>query len=163
MASHKWTLVCTRAVVDQGTNLMSLFDLVEQMNGPRPAAAPDKKTKTLMPVRWQIVTFWSRSKPDVPERFRSVCVIRGPDGSKLYEGRQDLALTQHQNVRGIFSIAALPFKGDGPYRISVFFENGSRRRKVHETVIPLVYVDSPPNGVSSTGRGKPRNRSAALN
>jgi hypothetical protein len=141
MANHHWSLVCQRAIVDRFTNQLSLFNVIEQVHTARPPDTVDKKRTALMPVNWHVVSYLSRSRSGIPERFNIVCVIRGPNGKPIGESTQEIVMDKHDKMRSISYIPNIPFVGVGDYRVVIFYEKDKKRRKLDEIVIPVNFLE----------------------
>lgn len=143
MARLLWTMVCNRAVVDQFTNSVSLIDLIEEIQVPRPPAQQDKRAKPVIPLRFYVASLWSRSDPNRPERTRSKLHIVAPNGEVLANAEQEINLDSHQRMRGLMPLPMLPVPVEGEYKFIVFQQDGNRWKKMSTTSVMVRYVDQP--------------------
>jgi hypothetical protein len=134
-------------VVDRFTNQLTLFNIIEQMQGvgPPPAKPGDesKKRQAIMPVNWCVTSFYTRSRPGIPETFHEVCVITGPRKKKIAEVRQEVQMIADERMRVISAVPHLPFAGFGEYKIDIFVEKQGKRRRVERIVIPFTQLTKP--------------------
>ena len=82
MIDHVWSILCTKAVIDKDTNLLTLVDTIEEFTieaagvlktTPEgveviPSAEVPAEQLPTIPVTFEIVSLWVRRNPDEPER-----------------------------------------------------------------------------------------------
>jgi hypothetical protein len=56
---HVWSILCQRSSIDFETNSLSLFDCLEEMNVVINKTELVKNDKIIIPVEFQLVSFWS--------------------------------------------------------------------------------------------------------
>ena len=119
MVEHIWSVFCRRAVVDEQTNNVSLFEIIEQISGEIPASlTPDQRPAVAIDA--QLISFWIRDTEEVPEKGKARISYIGPSGDALIPPREyDIDLTAKSRVRSIGTISGLPTPESGYYRIKV--------------------------------------------
>lgn len=137
MANHVWTLVCTKAVIDQQSQNLSIHDVIDEMTVEitTKEKVPDD---FVVPVPFVIVSVWERSQMDVPEDKES-CQFRivNPKGKELSNFEQVFSmLGPHVRSRVIVNVQGMPMQGAGRYEIQVLGKKGTRWQKV--ATVPLV-------------------------
>lgn len=137
MARHVWSLLCSRSVVDGQTNLLSIFDVVEEVQAAvvTPAGTPAPES---VPINFNLVSLWERSIPEVPEE-NETCQVRiiSPTGKELGRTEQVFSMIgPHSRSRVTIAIRGLPAKENGRYEVQVFERSGARWKKV--AAIPLI-------------------------
>jgi hypothetical protein len=119
-----WAILCQSSAVDRDTNVVSLFNVIEDLtlSAPPPEAPPGQQLPAglaLVPP-FRIVALWSRSNPDVPEQGRGRMRLLLPkDGSVARTQEFDVDLTQHLRLRHIMNLSGLPLGGEGIYRFVI--------------------------------------------
>jgi hypothetical protein len=85
MARHVWTVLCAGSTIDRNTNVVSLFNVVEQITLPDlPEEWPVK-----LPINFQVVSLWARSDFEQSEQPEARLVIeaqnQAPEELEPYE------------------------------------------------------------------------------
>jgi hypothetical protein len=140
MIEHVWTVICSRAVVDGDSNIVSLQNVIEQINvvGEPP---PD----AVIAIELEVMTLWARKDFDVPARGHARTAFLLPSGKPgigPIESSIDLTEFKRHRSRGRFT--ALPIGQPGRYTFRVDYrgEGASRWRRV--AAVPLEVVFVPP-------------------
>jgi len=55
---HIWSVLCQKSSIDKESNLISLFDCVEEINLVIDQAKAPKNDKIIIPIEFQLVSFW---------------------------------------------------------------------------------------------------------
>lgn len=113
MIEHIWSILCSRSVTDRDTNNIILLDVLEQITAVVPIRSATEDAGLLSPN--ELVSLWSRSVSDRPERGRGRIRLLAPDGSELGRHEFDIDLTQRERLRTQTRSAGLPIRGSGRY------------------------------------------------
>lgn len=147
----RWSMFCSRSIIEQGTNSISLIGHIEQV---ALGAAVALEGRTLedelaehdvvpLPMTFELVTYWSRSDRDVGEQCEARLKFFAPNGKAVAEGAVDVKLTGETiNRRSILKLTTLPFAGFGAYRMAVFGREKGAKRWRKYTDVPLWVADN---------------------
>ena len=114
MIDHVWTVVCSRAVIDQDSNNVSLQNVVEQLN------ISGEPGHVLIPMSLDIVTLWARAKVEAPARGRARVTFLSPSGAATDSPFEyDIDLSKHRRYRSRGRIQPLHIKGAGRHTFRV--------------------------------------------
>jgi hypothetical protein len=85
VARHVWSVLCTRATIDSGNQMLSMFDVVEDLKVhlavPAGIQIPEKPA---IPLSVVLVSLWERSNLSVPEPKATFQIrIVSPKGREL--------------------------------------------------------------------------------
>ncbi len=130
MIDHIWTVLCRNTVTDRESNNISIQGVLEQINITGP------KGEGIVPIEAELVTLWSRSKLDQPERTRSRFRLVDPDGKQV--GKDvvyDVDLTTHARSRNKIKMSGFPVKAPGKYEFCVDTERD--RQWIQVARVPL--------------------------
>lgn len=116
MARHVWTVLCSKASVDQQTNNVSLFEVLEALQ-IKTSQAPTFPITT--PFQGTIVTLWARSEIARGERGEMRVRLLAPDGTQLSEFINRTDLVRTPRTRNIAAITGLPIAGNGVHEFEV--------------------------------------------
>lgn len=79
---HIWTILCEKSSVDSKTNLLSIFNCVEELS-----IVIDKtkapKGDTVLPIEFQLISFWTVDDPKKKNILESQVEIIDPKGDSL--------------------------------------------------------------------------------
>ncbi|HZU83258.1 MAG TPA: hypothetical protein VE987_10095 [Polyangiaceae bacterium] len=120
---HVWSILCTKASVDELTKNISLFDTIEEVQLQRLPGAPPGEPAAVS-VQWDLVTLWMRSARDTPERFRQRVSLRAPSGRILLgpETSEVLLLDAVMRARAILRLVGLAIDGPGEHCFVIEYE-----------------------------------------
>lgn len=111
MAQHLWTILCAKSSVDRDTNNLTLIDVIEriQFHGVEP------KTNALIPLAADLVTTWTRSNPETPEKEAGRARLFTPRDTQLGVGSFEIDLVAQLRARTIARLTHFPYNGPGVY------------------------------------------------
>jgi hypothetical protein len=141
MIDHVWTVVCSRAVVDQFSNNVSLEGVLEQLTVP---AVPTEGL--VLPIELHLMTLWARSDFDVPSVGQYRFVLRAPSGA-VARGPFDrpVNLSEHKRVRDRVTIRGMPLDEAGRYSFEIDLRAQDDEHWVRAATIPIEVVFQPPD------------------
>lgn len=127
MAEHVWSILCESSIVDTQTNRISVLNAVEGIGVFATKAQLDEELERaeaeggalVIPVNFQLASFWVRSEPEQPEEVMLRLVIDTPDGRSLSNIEVPVNLSNHAATRLRLVINTMPYTGDGLYWVSV--------------------------------------------
>lgn len=137
MARHVFSVLCKRSITDQGSNLLSIIDVLDSIviaPGHAEEAAAENGAATLT-LDASFVSLYTRSELGKEEEFDARMLLAGPNGQKLGETSSRIDLTKFQNFRMATKLDQMPFVGPGRYEFKVQLQEGARWRTV--ATIPL--------------------------
>ena len=132
MTRHVWTVACMHAVIDQESNLVSLLDVIEQINIPG-KPAPDKAVGLTL----DLTTLWVRENPDTPEKGCARITFVSPTGAELKSIIMDVDLSAHERLRSRGRFVGIPAPEDGRYTFRVESAPENSEEWIQEALIPL--------------------------
>jgi hypothetical protein len=138
MIRHVWTVACIHAVVDQESNLLSLLDVIEQINISGPPAPNGAVGLTL-----DLTTLWVREDPEVPEQGHARITFVSPSGAGLKSILTNVDLSEHERLRSRVRFVGLPAPEVGRYTFRVDFANEGTEEwnEVASIPIRIVFVE----------------------
>jgi hypothetical protein len=125
MIRHVWSVACSKASIDNQTNNISLFEVLEQLQVPHWPERPPDGVIGVGALPLEIVSLWIRVPLDVPERGECRIRVRAPGGSVLESGAQVMDLAAYRRFRSRFSFPGLPIDEPGLCEIEVLFRTGA--------------------------------------
>jgi len=138
MSKLLWSILCKKASIDQASNNVSLFEIVDQLNlqGPPPGE------RILVPAQFDLATLWMRSDVDTPESDLARLTIEMPDGEIVESSTFEVNLAQAVRHRNILSLSSLPVHGPGLYYFNIELQEvPGEWKRIHQ--VPLQVTLSP--------------------
>ncbi len=142
----EWALLCSQSVVDNHSNNLSLFNLIEQIK-----FEGEVKDKTqsfnsedgeMIPVLIELVSrFRKLSNADEVLKLECEVDFTDPVGKKMTSFKNELLLDKGiQNLRMRFGIAGLKVTKSGIYNFTIKIKEGNDVSYTEVTKVPLEIV-----------------------
>ena len=155
MADHIWTIICSKQLIDPESKVISLIDVAEKLNlGGSDVSEVLDQAKSQggkgirFDVKMQVVTWWIRSDPEVPETAPLRLSLVSPSGEALYRQEFDVDLQlEAVSRRTVIRFDKLWITDVGRYWFVMEKQNPSRSKKHTWTVaarVPLELTQEQP-------------------
>jgi len=141
MAKLDFVLVAHSCSVDQTTNALSIFNLIEGLGVPGDVPDPPKNGFHNVGPPLSIVVVCRRSKPDVAESGTGRVRLFAPSIRNAIGGEEfQINLTgNNRGSRAIFQLPFLPYMGPGTYRLDVEVKVGENRwKRIGSRELPVI-------------------------
>lgn len=101
MIEHIWSVACSRALIEKETNNVTLFNVIEEITAEAKVPRADLPAgQPVVPIEFEVVSFWARTNVDEPARGLARIVVQPPDGQPNPIGDPyDIDLTEYQRLR----------------------------------------------------------------
>lgn len=117
-----WAILCQSAVVDQDSNQISLFNIIDELTfsgAPPVATGEPEPDPILVPMDMELVVVWARSDPETPESVRGRTRLVGLDRSEILTEEREIGLDEAIHVRWFHDLTDIPYLGEGEYLLKV--------------------------------------------
>lgn len=162
MPEHRWSVLCRRAIVDRFTNVMSILEIMDEVNIEKERDQPDetKASDAVIAIEGQLVSVWYRERPDRGERFWETITVTTPDGEiHPTQGRQQGNLEDYRRLRLIAGVKSIPFRGPGVYLFNIHCAKSEQSKGKVVATVPLEVKVLEPASPSSTAPAPPPGQS----
>lgn len=128
MARHMWSVLCTKAIIDRDSNIVSLIGAVDTLSftDDEDVLLERIKGEDAMGVQvdMELVMMWARSDFEVPEEAMARVSILAPSkaGNRVAPFPIRLQETTHFRVK--LQVTGIPFEGFGIYYFVVETQRG---------------------------------------
>lgn len=141
MIDHVWTVVCSRAVVDQKSNNVSLQNVLEQITI---SAVPS--AGWALPISLDIMTLWARSDFIQPAQGQYRIAFRSPSAA-IISGPfcRKVDLSEYKRMRDRVTVNSLRVDESGRHTFTVEFQLDGETNWTQVAVIPLEVLFKPPD------------------
>lgn len=111
-----WAVICQSSVVDQETNNVSLFNILEQVDVPEPPALPPDSSSLRAALRpLELFILFARTASEVPEHGRVNVRLIFPSDDPPASFQIDVDLSQVHRNRARINLPGMPVSGEGEY------------------------------------------------
>lgn len=141
MIDHVWTVLCSRSVIDQDSNNITLFEVLEQLTITGPPLVTGEVG--VVPIACELVTLWSRTRDNQASRGYGRAVLLSPSETVIREQEYDIDLTVHARTRHRVRLHGLPIQEAGRYRFRVDVRDEGEREWRTVASVPLEVVLAP--------------------
>ncbi len=140
MMDHVWSVLCTRAVIDERSHNLTLFNSVEQI-----AIKGVIEAEHTLNMPLEMVSFLTRKDINKPTKGILRISLISPSGKTIGTNEIEVNLMEAERNHSILSFNALPISEPGIYLfdIEIRGEEDSEMRKV--TTVPLQIIFHPPD------------------
>jgi hypothetical protein len=134
---HIWTILCNSTSVDRDTNMLSIFNILEQIrfSGEFPL---EETQRILLNIPFQVVTLWEPSGDNETEVSKAKLCFISPKGEMLSEEEYDVVFEQSQKFRRIIRMFGIPYVENGTYHFEVRVSDGITWKAVASTPLELI-------------------------
>lgn len=115
---------CEKAIVEEGSNTLSLITVLQEVNVSVHSGAAIQ-ADALAPHRWYLAALWRRESGDEGRRFEQRITIADPNQVVRLETFAEFDLPKPWH-RAIVQIEGLPIAVSGEYTIAVAIREGKR-------------------------------------
>jgi hypothetical protein len=136
------SILCTRAITDARTKMVSLIDVTDILNLDENELPPfDPKSKeeiAIGPTTLNLAVWWRRSDPETPEQGVFKTVLLTPDKKKFAHAEIGVDLQGKAVSQSTLMISNLIFRGLGYYYFLVEKKNTGQKRWSKCATLPLL-------------------------
>jgi hypothetical protein len=118
MAKHVWSVLCERVLEDSVTKTVSFVELIEAINVHSPPPIDSQSGMASLPVRMQLVSYWTRSDESIAEEFDLRATALLPNGKSVSSPGFRISISKFSHRQNV-TFPNLPYAGPGRYWIRV--------------------------------------------
>ena len=119
---HIWSVLCKESVIDQTDNNISIHGVLEQLSiNLTPVNNAGKLPEELgIPMNYEIVSMWQRSKEIESIKGDVEYILLDPDNKELLKNTQSMEIPEtSRRFRSRMKITGLPLSKEGDYTFQV--------------------------------------------
>ena len=114
MIDFIWGVLCARSIIDQGSNNISMIDVVEQIT-----LSPEAQFPVNIVYPFQLVSLWSRSDYEQPAIGRARIIVFSPSDEEIHREEIEIDLTSFRRLRHRLGFQGLPISETGKFVFQV--------------------------------------------
>lgn len=133
--------MCTRSIIDQRTNALSLIDCVDELTVTftklEEMSAPSKN----IPIVLEVVSLWHDEAKETERILDYVIEINDPQGKKVAEFKNQAKIEAGKTrLRAITGINGLQLTNEGRYLVKVLLQEANDLRLITEIPIDVRFL-----------------------
>ncbi|OGE88206.1 MAG: hypothetical protein A2760_02705 [Candidatus Doudnabacteria bacterium RIFCSPHIGHO2_01_FULL_50_67] len=141
---HIWTILCSSSSIDQSTNNISLYNIIEQIAVKKPPMDNPGPTPSAVNIQVELITLWKKMLEGTSVEGEQKVDFIDPEDTVLHSHTSKIFIPEKlRRLRSRNKISGLKFTIDGEYAFRVSVREGVEQefRVVFE--LPLqVLIDS---------------------
>lgn len=137
---HIWTVLCQNFSIDKETNLLSLFNCVEELTVKidRTKITNIDKSDIFINMNIQLVSFWSIENPEKDSVLRTKAELLDPEGKLINEFPREINVKRGPlRFRSIINIRGMKIKKEGRYILKMTHRGDNDRNFKTVAELPL--------------------------
>lgn len=133
-----WSIICEKSSIDAQTNVLSLFNCIEEMQLMINKEKMPKSDKLIIPVNLQLISFWT-IEDDTKDSLNEIKIeLVDPKGKSLNEFSVILkAKKGEKRLRSITNIQGIQITEGGRYYYRILQKKGIKFEIVSETPLDV--------------------------
>ena len=131
---HVWSIICERSSIDSESNLLSLFNCVEEMKLVVDKTKMPKKDRLIIPISFQVISFWSIENSNKENSTEIKGELIDPKKLVLNEFKNTLKTKKGiKRFRNRTNFQSMPITENGRY----YFKVSQKKNNKFEVVAEL--------------------------
>jgi hypothetical protein len=146
LINHVWTVLCSKSSIDNDSNNISLFEVLEQVSVEVPPGVQISDEGINVALQFEMISLWSRSDINQPEKGEARFDFRAPSG-RTQEGKiVEINLTEYERFRTRQRFSSIPLDSEGVYEFHVHCrpDPGAEWSSVANVPLHVVLRQQPP-------------------
>lgn len=136
-----WSILCTRSLIDQRTNALSLIDCVDELTITFSKLEEMSAVNKNIPISLEVVSLWHDEKKETERILTYIIEIVDPHGQKVGEFRNEARFEVGKTrLRAITGINGLKLIGEGKYFFRVLIPEGETIKLISEIPVDVRFL-----------------------
>ena len=133
MIRHVWSVLCGNSSIDHQTSIISLLNVIEQLN----LVIPKQLEHINVPVPFEVVSLWASDSITSLEQGKCRVTFVNPQGVQTILSLADIKVSAEQNCRTITRSQMFKLDGQGKYEFIVELQQGENESWDSVAKVPL--------------------------
>ncbi|MFA6417341.1 MAG: hypothetical protein WCW61_04070 [Patescibacteria group bacterium] len=136
-----WTILCSRSLIDQRTNSLSLIDCVDELTVTFSKLEEMSAANKNIPVILEVVSLWHDEAKELERNLTYVIEITDPQGQKVGEFKNEAKfVVGSTRLRAITGINGLRLTSEGKYLFKVLLQNTNELKLISEIPVDVKFL-----------------------
>jgi hypothetical protein len=138
MIEHIWSVVCNGSSIDQDTNTISIYNVLEQLK-----VFSDTPDSVSLPIHLEIFSLWTRENEKVAARGKMRMFFCDPGDNCKKKAELDIDLKEAVFFRSRIRVDGLDLNGAGRYKFVVELQQEGEKSWQKVASLPILVSIQP--------------------
>ncbi|MBI2054214.1 MAG: hypothetical protein HYT36_02685 [Candidatus Staskawiczbacteria bacterium] len=135
---HIWSILCQNSSVDSKTNLLSIFNCVEELKIEIKKDQVSKTDLLVIPISFQLISFWTIEDANQKNSLYIKLEIIDPNEKLLNDFNKSFDIAEGTlRFRNIINIQNIKIAKEGRYMVKVFSKENDKKGFKAVAELPL--------------------------
>jgi hypothetical protein len=148
---HLWSIICRQTLINGETNVISLIDILEEITLSNPDGLPDGKTKYVVPLDFELVSYWMREGEEESIKLHIELVDSEKNIVSASDNKILIDQPDKKRVRTRIKGNKFSFIGLGQYLFKISIKENDKITEVAEIPVDVVFKPMIVNKVTGVG------------
>ena len=136
-----WSILCTRSIIDQRTNALSLIDCVDELTVTFSKLEEMSAVNKNIPIILEVVSLWHDEAKEAERILPYIIEIVDPQGQKIGEFRNEAKFEVGKTrLRAITGINGVKLTSEGKYFFKVLVPEGETVKLISEIPVDVRFL-----------------------
>ncbi|HZJ41395.1 MAG TPA: hypothetical protein VFD16_03995 [Candidatus Saccharimonadales bacterium] len=136
-----WSILCTRSIIDQRTNALSLIDCVDELTITFSKLEEMSAASKNIPIILEVVSLWHDEAKESERTLAYVIEIVDPQGKKVGEFKNEAKIEAGKTrLRAITGINGLQLTTEGRYLVKILLQETNELKLISEIPIDVRFL-----------------------
>jgi hypothetical protein len=136
-----WSILCTRSIIDQRTNALSLIDCVDELTVTFSKLEEMSAAQKNIPIVLEVVSLWHDEAKETERILPYIIEIVDPSGQKIGEFKNEAKFEVGKTrLRAITGINGVKLTSEGKYFFKVLIPEGETTKLISEIPIDVRFL-----------------------
>ena len=141
MIKNIWSIISTKTVVDKDSNMISLFDCIEQFNVNIDKKDIDKNKVKKVSAKFEIVSFWKDDEIKKERHGEFAIELYDPNNKKLNKYENSFVIPKAmKRMRTIITFGGFPITTEGEYIFKIKYRKNKKEKYVQVSELPIEVI-----------------------
>ncbi|MCK5466398.1 hypothetical protein KAI56_02795 [Candidatus Parcubacteria bacterium] len=136
-----WSAIANKTVVDKDSNMISIFDCIEQFNINIDKKKTDKNEVKKIPAKFEIVSFWKDDEIKKERCGEFAIELYDPNNKKLNKYENSFVMPKAmKRMRTIITFEGFPITTEGEYLFKIKYRKDKKGKYTQVSELPIEVI-----------------------
>ena len=140
-----WSIIVSKTVIDRNSNMISLFDCIEQLNVNVDKKIVDNNKIKKLSTKFEIVSLWKDNEISKERSGEFIIELYDPSNKKINKFESTFVMPKSmKRMRTIITFEGFPMTVEGEYIFKIKFRKNKndKYKQVSELPLEVIFDDS---------------------
>ena len=136
-----WSIITHKTVIDRNSNMISLFDCIEQLNVNANKKIVDKNKTKKLSAKFEIVSLWKDDETSKERSGEFIIELYDPSNKKINKFESAFVMPKSmKRMRTIITFEGFPMTTEGEYIFKIKFRKNKNDKYKQVSELPLEVI-----------------------